>query len=68
MANDIPSIIAGEQGLARKQVAATIRLFEDGATIPFISHPRSMSSCLRLKSGASISSRRWRRRGFLLPN
>ncbi|MEZ3589562.1 MAG: RNA-binding transcriptional accessory protein [Muribaculaceae bacterium] len=40
MANDIASIIAGEQGLARKQVAATIRLLEDGATIPFISRYR----------------------------
>ena len=36
----ITSIIAGETGIPEKSVAATIRLLQEGATIPFISRYR----------------------------
>ncbi|MDE6512793.1 MAG: RNA-binding transcriptional accessory protein [Muribaculaceae bacterium] len=37
---DLPSIIAKDLNLARKQVNATIKLLDDGATVPFISRYR----------------------------
>lgn len=40
MANDIAAIIAKEMNVLRKQVVATIKLLDDGATIPFISRYR----------------------------
>lgn len=40
MTHDIITIISEELNLSNKQVAATIRLLEDGATIPFISRYR----------------------------
>ncbi len=40
MAHDIIAIISEELNLSSKQVSATIRLLEDGATIPFISRYR----------------------------
>lgn len=40
MANDTAAIIARELNLLRKQVVATIKLLDDGATIPFISRYR----------------------------
>lgn len=40
MANDIAAIIAKEMGVLRKQVVATIKLLDEGATIPFISRYR----------------------------
>ena len=40
MIHDIVTIISEELNLSIKQVAATIRLLDDGATIPFISRYR----------------------------
>lgn len=40
MTHDIITIISEELNLSNKQVSATIRLLEDGATIPFISRYR----------------------------
>ncbi len=40
MTNDYSSIIAQELNIPRKSVAATIKLLDDGATIPFISRYR----------------------------
>lgn len=40
MANDIAAVIAKEMDVMRKQVVATIKLLDDGATIPFISRYR----------------------------
>ena len=40
MANDIAAIIAKEMNVLRKQVVATIKLLDEGATIPFISRYR----------------------------
>lgn len=37
---DLPSIIANELNLTRKQVNATIKLLDDGATVPFIARYR----------------------------
>ncbi len=37
---DLPSIIAKDLNLQRKQVNATIKLLDDGATVPFISRYR----------------------------
>lgn len=37
---DLPSIIGGELNLQRKQVSATIKLLDDGATVPFIARYR----------------------------
>lgn len=37
---DFPSIIGGELNLQRKQVNATIKLLDDGATVPFIARYR----------------------------
>lgn len=37
---DLPSIIAKDLNLTRKQVNATIKLLDDGATVPFISRYR----------------------------
>lgn len=37
---DLPCIIAGELNLQRKQVNATIKLLDDGATVPFIARYR----------------------------
>lgn len=39
-ATDLPSIIGGELNLTRKQVNATIKLLDDGATVPFIARYR----------------------------
>ena len=40
MTQDLPSIISGELNIPRKSVNATIRLLDEGATIPFISRYR----------------------------
>ncbi len=40
MSSELFSIIAGEMNISRKSVAATVRLLDDGATIPFISRYR----------------------------
>lgn len=40
MANDIAAVIAKEMDVLRKHVVATIKLLDDGATIPFISRYR----------------------------
>ena len=40
MSSELFSIIAGEMNILRKQVSATVKLLEDGATIPFISRYR----------------------------
>ena len=37
---DSISFIAAETGIAQKQIASTIKLLDDGATIPFISRYR----------------------------
>lgn len=40
MSSELFSIIAGEMSVLRKQVSATVKLLDDGATIPFISRYR----------------------------
>lgn len=40
MSSELFSIIAGEMNVLRKQVSATVKLLNDGATIPFISRYR----------------------------
>ncbi|MFB6260439.1 MAG: Tex-like N-terminal domain-containing protein, partial [Thiohalorhabdaceae bacterium] len=40
MAPTIPSRIAGELGVTEGQVAAAVRLLDDGATVPFIARYR----------------------------
>ena len=40
MSSELFSIIAGEMNILRKQVSATVKLLDDGATIPFISRYR----------------------------
>lgn len=40
MTHDLPSIISDELNIPRKSVNATIKLLDDGATIPFISRYR----------------------------
>ena len=43
---DSISFIAAETGIAQKQIASTIKLLDDGATIPFISRYRKAIGCM----------------------
>ncbi len=46
MAQDLIAVVASELNLTNKQVSATIRLLNDGATIPFISRYRKEATGL----------------------
>ena len=44
---DSISFIAAETGIAQKQIASTIKLLDDGATIPFISRYRKEATRIK---------------------